>query len=478
MPTRTPRFDFFTNTQHSINAGGLSRRKFLKWSLAAAAGAAIPFGQSSRILAGLSRKSRDGLIVKQVERVTVRVPYRETPNRAMNRELPHWRYTEIVSVHLESGDVGRGETLLYYTWGVPSDDDFQRVVGKNAVDLLWDDSLGAGLQMAMFDAVGRALRVPVHRLLGNKVHDTTPLSWWNIDMPPSDMAAECALAHKQGYMAYKTKGRPWFDLWEQMKQSTAVVPPEFKIDMDFNDTLADAERAIPILKELEAYPQVDIYETPIPQKDVAGNVAIREATRVQIALHYGTPSPAVCVKEGACDGLIIGGGASRVMQQGAFCDEVDYPFWLQLVGTGLTAAMSLHFGGVLSQARWPAVNCHQLYQHTLLTEPITVKDGFAVVPDKPGLGFDVDEEAINRYRVQRPAERPDPDRLLETTWVSGRKMYFANTGEVNIMLSPAMRWEVPYFEKGVTTRMVPNDGSAKWKELHARAKKKCFIVEP
>jgi sugar lactone lactonase YvrE len=51
------------------------------------------------------------------------------------------------------------------------------------------------------------------------------------------------------------------------------------------------------------------------------------------------------------------------------------PFWLQLTGTGITAAWSLHFGGVLSQATWPAVNCHQLYTHTLLTKPIVVKDG-------------------------------------------------------------------------------------------------------
>ena len=110
----------------------------------------------------------------------------------MDRELPHWRYIELCEVALKSGHTGIGETMLYYTWGVPSDDDVARVVGKNAVEMMWDDSLGAGLQMALFDAVGRTAGVPVHALLGRKVHSTTPLSWWNIDTSAVDMASVSA----------------------------------------------------------------------------------------------------------------------------------------------------------------------------------------------------------------------------------------------------------------------------------------------
>ena len=69
-----------------------------------------------------SGTTKRGLTVDRIERVTVRVPYREIPRRAMDRELPHWRYTEIFEVHLNSGHVGYGETLLYYTWGVSDDD--------------------------------------------------------------------------------------------------------------------------------------------------------------------------------------------------------------------------------------------------------------------------------------------------------------------------------------------------------------------
>ena len=344
-------------------------------------------------------KAGRGLTVARIERVTVKLPFREVPGRNMAREIPHWAWAEVFAVHLHSGHVGHGENLLYYTWGASGDDAVKRALGKNAAELMWDDSLGAGLQMALFDAVARANEVPVHRLLGRQVHRRTPLAWWNIDTSPEDMAAECREAYKQGYRSYKTKGRPWFDVWAQVEAVAKAVPAEFKLALDFNDTLLDAARGIPILKELEKYPQVGIWETPIFQNDIKGNQAIRKATRVPVAMHYGTPPPLTALKEEVCDGFLIGGGASRLLQQGAVAAMADKPFWLQIVGAGLTAAFSLHFGAVLSHATWPAVNCHQLYTHTLLTKPITVTDGFAAVPDQPGLGYEVDPDALARFRV-------------------------------------------------------------------------------
>ena len=447
------------------------RRRFLKSSLGILGGTAMAsvWQQTSR--AAAAAHSAKHFVINDIRRTTVKVPYREIPQRNMDRELPHWRYSEVVEVQLGSGQVGFGETLLYYTWGATSDDDVRRARDKNAVELMWDDSLGAGLQIALFDAVAKTAGVPVHRLLGTKVHDRTPLSWWNIDTSAEDMAAECREAHRQGYTAYKTKGRPWFDVWKQVELVSRAVPESFKLDMDFNDTLLDAERAIPILKDLEKYPQIGIYETPIFQSDIEGNLAIRKATRVPIAMHYGTPRPLVALQKDVCDGFVIGGGASRVMADGTVSGMADKPFWLQLVGTGITAAWSLHFGAVLSHATWPAVNCHQLYTHTLLTEPIRVEGGFAEVPDAPGLGYELDRGAIERFRVEKPPQRPEPPRLIETSWPDGRRMYIANTGQVNFMLNIAREGKMPYFERGVTTRLVPDDGTARWKELYQRARK-------
>ncbi|MBA61198.1 MAG: dgoA protein [Planctomycetaceae bacterium] len=458
----------------------MQRRRFIQTGFAALAATTLPEVYNQYTHASRIGKRPSELRIVDIKRQTVKLPFRPAPQRAMDREIPHWRYCEIITVELSGGAVGTGEGLLYYSWGVSSEEAIQSALGSNAADLMWNDELGAGLQMALFDAVGKAGNVPAYRLLGNQVYDTTPLSWWNIDMPTDDMLSECQEALRLGYKAYKTKGRPWFDLWDQTETCAKSMPEDFKIDMDFNETLLTAKQGIPILKWMDQFPQVDIYESPIPQADIKGNAAITKAVRAGVSLHYGTPTPKDVVKHDVCDGFVIGGGASRVMRQSHVAETMDMRFWLQLVGAGLTAAFSLHFGAVCSAATWPAVNCHQLYVHDMLKNPIRVREGFAAIPDKPGLGVELDWSVVNRYAVEKPAARPDPARMIETTYPDGRRMYTANNGTVNFMLNPARSpGNMPYFEKGVDSKLLPNDGSTRWKELYTRSRKEGpVVIEP
>ena len=102
---------------------------------------------------------------------------------------------------------------------------------------MWDDSFGAGLQMACFDVVGKRLGAPVWALLGKKVRDRAHIGWWAIDMPAEDWIAECEEALAAGYISFKTKARPWFDLEDQVARLCESVPDWFRIDLDFNDML-------------------------------------------------------------------------------------------------------------------------------------------------------------------------------------------------------------------------------------------------
>ncbi|MBC8352858.1 MAG: mandelate racemase/muconate lactonizing enzyme family protein [Planctomycetes bacterium] len=455
----------------------ITRRDLMKAGLLTSAGLLAPKPWMEHSRAATWHTSDKWFRVQKVNRTTVKMPYRETSGRNMARELPHWKWTEVMEVELSSGVTGFGETLLYYTWGVPDDADIRRVLGQNAFEVMWNDELGAGLQMALFDAVAKTSGIPIHALLGPKVHETTPVAWWNIDTSAEDMASECAEAHRQGYRAYKSKGRPWYDVWAQVEAVAKAVPESFHVALDFNDTLLDAERGIPILKELEQYPQVAIWETPIFQSDIKGNQAIRRECRAPVAMHYGNPDPLVAIREDVCDGFVVGHGARELLQTGAVAAMADKPFWLQLVGTGITAAWSLQFGGALTHATWPAVNCHQLYEHSLLVEPIKIEDGFAKVPDGVGLGVELNRDMIERFRVDKPQSRPDPPRLIETTWSDGRRMYIANNGKVNFMLTQGQQGTIPYFEHGVDSKLVPNDGSTQWKELYAAARKGPHFVE-
>jgi len=410
------------------------------------------------------------LEVKRVDRTWIKVPYREVPARNMLRELPHWTIFEISKVTLACGVVGFGETMVYYTWGRVSEAAVARVMGRSAAEHMWDDSLGAGLQMALFDAVAKASGVPLYRLLGRKLRDRPFVSWWAIDMPGEDWVLECREAVSHGYTDLKAKARPWFDLDHQCRVLTKTLPPHFKIDFDFNSLLLDSSRAARYLTEIERYPQVAIWETPIPQGDVAGNKYLRTQTRVPIAMHYGSPPIMTALREEVCDAFVIGGGAARVMENAAVAAAADKPFWLQLVGTGVTATWALHLGAVLSHARWPAVNCHQLYTHQLIRPSLKAENGMVAVPEAPGLGVELDEEAVARFRIEplKQEPYPTPNLLLAIRWPSGATSYYAHARQYR---DEFLTGRLPLFPKGVYLERVPDDGSKEWKELQARAAK-------
>ena len=100
--------------------------------------------------------------IVDVERIVVDVPFTPRCQQWNAREVWQWRISEIIRVTTDAPDiVGYGETILHYTWGRVSDEAIARVKGKNPSECLGDDSLGAGLQMALYDVVGKAQGVPI-----------------------------------------------------------------------------------------------------------------------------------------------------------------------------------------------------------------------------------------------------------------------------------------------------------------------------
>lgn len=374
----------------------------------------------------------------------------------MRRGLAEWALSELCKVTTDTGLVGWGETLPHYTWGVVTDASVERAVGANPADLLWDDSLGAGLQQALFDLVGQSLGVPVHRLLGSAVRARCPLAWWCYDMPPHHWAAEARAGIEAGYAAFKLKARPWFDIIEQVEAVSAATPAHAKLDLDFNALLVDAGHAKPVLTALAGYPKVAIFETPIPQTDVGGNRALRAAVPRPIAMHFDSPPFLTAVKEDVCDGFVVSGGAAACLHQGAQAASANMPLWLQLVGTGITTAFAMHLGAVLPAARWPAITCLNTYANHLLTEPLSVEHGYVAVPQEPGLGVTVDEDLVHRLR--RPDASPFelPRTIYSVRWADGRTAEYVDR---DVYEPDFMAGNQPVFERGVTLTTSEDDGS-------------------
>lgn len=411
--------------------------------------------------------------IRSVETFWVDLPLREIPARNMVREIPHWTLFEICKVTLDSGVVGIGETMVYYTWGAETvtDSARARVIGKHPADVMWDDSLGAGLQIALLDAAAKSLDMPLHRLLGQQIRDRCHISWWDIDLPAEDWISECRLAASEGYTSFKTKARPWWDLIEQTRQLCATLPEHFEVDLDFNGFGIDTAHCTRLLKELEQFHHVVMYESPIPHKDVAGYRFLRNHTHVPISMHtatrFGDPSLEVCLREEMCDGFVLTGGATRIRREALTCEAFNKSGFLQIVGTRIAAAFALHLGAVLENARWPSVNCHQLYERDCIATPIGVVNGLAEVPETPGLGIELDEEAVEMYRCEpRPKPYPHPELLIAIRWPAGATTYYTHCTQY---------WDdwhagrLPFFPRGVNLEHIANDGSSEWRDLRERA---------
>lgn len=405
--------------------------------------------------------------IASIERIWVDLPFKPVPARNMIREIPHWTIFEICRITLDTGEVGIGETMPFYTWGTISPQAEQRAMGADPARIMWDDSLGAGLQMACFDAVGRRLGIPCFALLGRPVRERAHVGWWAIDMPAEDWIAECQEAIASGYTSLKTKARPWFDLEDQIARLCEAVPEHFRIDLDFNDFGLDPAIAKRVCKALEAWPQIAIWESPIRQEDVLGNLELRRHLDVPIAHHVGRPQFSTQLLQDICDGFVLNEGVSGVMQQAAACAVFNKPFWMQWVGTGITFVFCLHAQAVQSHARWPAINCNHMYQHQLLKTPIKIKNGLAEIPNGPGLGVELDWDAVERYRITpKPKPYPYPGLLLRLDWPSGATTYFSHAQQ---LWEEFQQGRLPAFVPGVNLVRVLDDGSASWKELYQRA---------
>ena len=261
-------------------------------------------------------------------------------------------------------------------------------------------------------------------------------------------------------MSAKFKSRPWQDLHACIQAGIAAVPPQFRFDLDFNGHLVNASNAVPFLKSLEQYDTVAMIETPIPQRDVAGNVHIRERINRPLAQHFGDPPIMTALREDVTDGLIIGGGALQLMEQVAVLKAANKPFWLQLVGTGITTTWAAHIAAVCSQARWPAITCMNIYESQLIKRPIEVRGGYYQVPEGPGLGIEIDERALKKYRVSEP--RIDLVRHIYThSRVGGESVCFATTNR-SAFHGAYTTAGLPICEHGSTLDITDDDGSTRF----------------
>jgi mandelate racemase len=257
----------------------------------------------------------------------------------------------------------------------------------------------AGFDVAAWDALAIAAGWPLATLLGSAPKPIPAYNSCGLGlMAPERLADEAEKLLAGGFRAVKLRlGYPTLE--EDLGALHAVrkrLGSEIVIMVDYNQALSLAQA----LERGRALDREGIYwlEEPIRHDDYAGNATlVRElATPIQIGENFSeSPAMAAALAAGAADYVMpdlerIGGVTG----------------WLRAAALAAThrIAMSSHLYSEVSAHLLAATpTCHFLeymdWADKILTEPLEIVDGFAVVPQRPGNGLVWDKRAVDTYRI-------------------------------------------------------------------------------
>jgi D-galactarolactone cycloisomerase len=361
--------------------------------------------------------------ITRVEPILIAVPYEHGGPKQM-RPLGPWTHMEtlFVRVDTDAGLTGWGEAFGFATSPLTREA-IVRVVAPLCTGLEFTDvssfmtelhhklhSMGrhgpvsfalAGIDIALWDIVGKEQRLPLYRLLGGAAREHIPTYASLLRYGKSALVARYTEeAVSRGYKAIKVHEH----LVETVAPAREAAGPGIGLMVDTNCAWAPDE-AVAMARKLRPYDLAWLEEPVHPVDDYDAMARIRRETGVTIAAgeNIGHPGEArFAIEHGALDIFQpsvtkIGGVAAMrkaitIAQQHGVRVMPHSPYF----GPGLIA--TLH----VIAACLPESLCERFYcelEATPLGDAIAAHDGHMRVPQGPGLGIEVDESVIARYRV-------------------------------------------------------------------------------
>ncbi len=328
----------------------------------------------------------------------------------------HWPEFPIVimKLHTDSGLIGLGE----FEKGV-TDAEVRKAaeffIGRdiwsfNLQDLpfetMWSQDLSvyAGYEMAMYDLVGKALDVPAYRLFGGKYRDQVPVSRCSGRMSPGAAAETARSCVEQGYSVLKMKATADDDVVDRLAAIQEAVGDQLKVVIDPNQRFYQPSMLFAIVDELRdrRVSNVLCFESPFDQSNLDWYVLARNKISLPLVLHVNGPKDIrEAIKREACDWLNIGGPMSLVYKQAALAEAAGMPAWHGSgVGLGISEASYVHVSAACKAITLTSDICGEsLRVDDLITEPLVIAEGHVAVPEGPGLGVTLDEDALQRYTI-------------------------------------------------------------------------------
>jgi L-alanine-DL-glutamate epimerase-like enolase superfamily enzyme len=343
----------------------------------------------------------------------------------------------LVRIHTDEGIVGIGEadTSPYVARTIvemPSSHSVARglkevLVGEDPlqIDRLWQllfhasDHYGRGgaalhtisaIDMALWDIAGKAAGLPVSELLGGRRVTDIPVYASEVMPETADEVRRIAeRAAKAGYAALKLG---WGPLGRDLDHDEALVRAARETLGPTRTLMLDGGRAYTVKRALELLRRVeehDLYwfEEALAPDDLDGYRRLSDAAAVRIAAGEADatlPPFRALVETGHVDVLqpdLARCGGFTVARQIALLERTS---GVEIVphcfSTGVLVAASLQFVATLDRPTWSEFSvADSPLVNGILREPFSLRDGRLQVPAGPGLGIELDEDAIARVRL-------------------------------------------------------------------------------
>ena len=345
----------------------------------------------------------------------------------------------LVWVHTDEGVVGVGESSFVPGGGVSEETpestrpmidrylapvvigedpfDIERIHRK--MDAVIPRNLVAkcGIDLALWDVMGKAVGQPASKLLGGTV-DPKILCTYTLSIDtPERMAEQAVLRKNQGYRTLVVKiGRePETDI-ERLRLVREAAGDEVNIRLDANEAYWP-DQAIGIIRRMERY-RPEFVEEPVRRWDVDGMARVARAVGVPISSDESNTSldSVMAIIRKAAAGIINikiskNGGLYRSKKIAALADAAGVPC---IVGGANTYEVGRqacrHFAISTAQAQMgmgsegcaPASQSKvdDVTRSVLTYDDVSRGKGFVGVLPGPGLGVEIDEEKIQKYTVQ------------------------------------------------------------------------------
>ncbi len=264
----------------------------------------------------------------------------------------------------------------------------------------------AAIEMALWDIAGKVHDCPVHQFFGGLQTDLVPFYWFiNVnDRLPDTARRQAAEGVARGFKTVYIK--IGFDIDNDLALARAIkqeVGHEIAVRVDANEGWSRFE-AVEALQRFEDV-GVEFVEQPIDMHDIDGLADLKARTRVRIGANQSAwlphQVPEVLAKR-AGDVIVTDphqlGGLVPFRDAAAMCQTAGIPIVKHaFADLGITTIATSHVLGTLPSPQLGHQQFLTFLVHDLLATPVEFVEGSIPVPTGPGLGIELDRDALEFY---------------------------------------------------------------------------------